>query len=131
MQKLASILYKSGLMEDDDIKDILDVERSSDDVADEDESDPHGKLTTRDLGRLAEEIEMEKLEAKATECFGFSRVAVKNIKGDVHGYSFAFNLFILDKWKKKTSGNRQVLLFLNQDNFPNLFHFYYSGSKTK
>ena len=110
-------------MEDDDIKRILDVERSSDDADKENKSDPNGKLTTRDLGRLAEEIQMHTLEAKATVCLGFTHVAVKNIKSDVNGYSFAFNLSILDKWKKKTSGNRQVLLFLNQDNFANLFHF--------
>ena len=96
-------------MKDEYIENILGVKRSRDVTEDVTNAALHGKLTAQELGKLAKQIEIDKMETLAKDHLGFTDADVSHINHQAKNNPFRFNLATLDKWNTKNSGDRQVI----------------------
>ena len=73
-----------------------------------------GKLTSRQIARLAFSIPKDILESVATQYLGITHAEVKYIKADYHTSVEGANREILRNWSRKTPGNQiEVSYFFN------------------
>ena len=96
-------------MKDEYIEQILGVKKSRDITDDVANAALHGTLTAQELGKLAKQIEIDKMETLAKDQLGFTDADVSRIKYQAKNNAFRFNLATLDKWNTKNSGDRQVI----------------------
>ena len=99
-------------MHGEHIKVILGVDKSIAITSDGADSNRSGRLTAKELGKLARILEPSFVEALATGELDFDASAVQHIKHDTKDRSLWFNLLILYKWSnRETENTREVILF--------------------